>query len=92
MKKRHAAALALTALALAGCTAKEPAPEPLPTLTTSAPATATPGHAANPKVTAEQQAIALEAARIQERAERETLRSLQCELEVQAAHAHPKVV
>ena len=41
MKKRHAAALALTALALAGCTAKEPAPEPLPTLTTSAPATAT---------------------------------------------------
>ena len=35
---------------------------------------------------------ALEAARIQERAERETLRSLQCDLEVQAAHAHPKVV
>ena len=69
MKKRHAAALALTALALAGCTAKEPAPEPLPTLTTSAPATATaepatPEHAAYPKVTAEQQAIALEAARI----------------------------
>lgn len=69
MKKRHAAALALTALTLAGCTAKEPAPEPLPTLTTSAPATATaepatPEHAAHPKVTAEQQAIALEAARI----------------------------
>ena len=69
MKKRHAAALALTALALAGCTAKEPAPEPLPTLTTSEPATATaepatPEHAAHRKVTAEQQAIALEAARI----------------------------
>lgn len=35
---------------------------------------------------------ALEAARVQERAERETLRSLQRDLEVQAAHAHPKVV
>ena len=67
--KRHTAALALTALALTGCTAKEPAPEPLPTLTTSAPATATaepasPEHAEHPKATAEQQAIALEAARI----------------------------
>ena len=69
MNRATTAALALTALALTGCTATEPAPEPLPTLTTSAPATATAEPAAPEQPhshggTAEQQAIALEAARI----------------------------
>lgn len=70
MKHRFPALLAVAALTLSGCAAEPDAPAPLPTLTSSSPAEV-PAPPADPEPepeqvggTAEQQAIALEAAKI----------------------------